>query len=238
MGSGFLGQYWRVGGVCGILFLVLFIIGAIIQGDEAPMFDDPVEEIRAYWVDEGNSYLLGDYFIGLGFILFYVPFLSALRSLLGAAEGGMQMWSRVVFAGGILMLALAAAAGASWTTLAWGDVAENASDETIQTLMWLDVGATHFIPAGMAILALPAALVILRTKVLPIWLGGLTLIFGVLAVLSMLAILSDDPDDSFGWISFPAMGIWILVTSIVLVTKKDTSAAPTTATGAPSAAVP
>ena len=237
MSNGFMGQYWRVGGACGILFIVMFVIGAIIQSAEPPMFDDPVEEIRAFWVDEGNTWLLGDYFIGLGFILFFLPFVSALRSLLGQAEGDSQMWSRLVFAGGVLVLAIAAAAGASWTALAWGDVAENASDETIQMLMWVDVGATHFIPAGMAIMALPAAMVMLRTRVLPLWLGGLTLLFGVIVILSMLAILSDDPDENFSWLPFPAMGIWILVTSIYLVTRKAVPAAAMAESVAPASAV-
>jgi hypothetical protein len=213
-------QYWRVGGACALLLLVMFIIGAVIQGGP-PMFDDSVEDIRAYWVDHGNDYLVGDYIIGLGFILFFFPFLSSFRSLLGAAEGGMQTWSRVVFAGGILLFALAGASSIFWTALAWGDVAENASDETIQTLMWLDVGAVHFMPAGMAIMALAAALVILVTKVLPLWYGLLTLVYGVIALLSMLSILSDNPDDSFGWIAFPASAIWLLVTGILLLMKKD-----------------
>jgi hypothetical protein len=222
-------QYWRVGGACALLLLVMFIIGAVLQGGEPPMFDDPVEEIRAFWVENGDDYLLGDYIIGLGFILFFFPFLSSFRSLLGAAEGGMQTWSRIVFGGGILLFALAGASGIFWTALAWGDVAENASDDTIQTLMWLDVAAWHFMPAGMAVMALSAALVILQTKVLPVWYGGLTLIYGVIAIISPLSILSDDPDDSFGWIVFPASAIWLLVTGILLLLKKDAPMAATMA---------
>jgi hypothetical protein len=220
-----LNQWWRVGGACGILFLILFIVGASLQG-EPPMRSDPVDEIRAFWVDDGESYLTGDYIIGLGFILFFIPFVSSLSGLLGIAEGAPRMWSRVVLGGGILFLALAAASGAAWTTLAFGDVAENASDDTIVLLMDLSTGADHFVPAGLAIMVLPAALVMLRTRVLPLWLGVLTLIEGVLAVLSPLAILADDPNDSvLGFLAFPGAAIWILVTSIVLVRMKEAPAA-------------
>jgi hypothetical protein len=182
------------------------------------MHDDPIEEIRAYWADDGDTYLLGDYIIGLGFIIFLVPFLSAVRSVLGAGEGESQMFSRSFFAGGVLFIALAGAAGTFWTTLAWGSVAEDATDETLQTLMWLDVGAQHLVPAGLSIMLLPAAFVLLRTRVLPLWLGILTLLIGVISVLSMLSILGDD---EFGWVGFPLTGIWVLATSIVLVLKKE-----------------
>ena len=229
MNNGFLDQYWRVGGACGILFIVMFVIGAILQGGEPAAYDDPIEEIRAFWVDDGDSYLLGDYVIGLGFIIFFVPFLSAVRSVLGAAEGESQMFSRSFFAGAILFIALAAAAGSFWTTLAWGNVAENASDETIQTLMWLDLAANHFVPAGIAIMLLPAAFVLLRTRVLPLWLGVVTLLIGVVAVLSMLSIFGDSSDDDYGWVGFPLTGIWVLATSIVLILRKD---APGTASSA------
>jgi hypothetical protein len=93
--------------------------------------------------------------------------------------------------------------------------------------MWLDVAAWHFMPAAMAIMALAAALVILLTRVLPLWYGALTLVYGVIALISMLSILSDNPDDSFGWIAFPASAIWLLVTGILLLLKKDAPVAGT-----------
>jgi hypothetical protein len=216
-----LNQWWRLGGLCGILFLVVFIVGAGYQG-ETPTYGDPVDEIRAYWVDDGETYLVGDFIIGLAFILFFFPFLSALRSVLGVAEGGAQMWSRNVFAGGLLFLALAAAAGASWTTLAFGDFAENASDETINSLMAISTGADHFIPAGLAIMALSAGVATLRTGGLPTWHGVLSLIYGVLAIIGMLAILAENPDESvIGFFPWLGVAIWTLVTSIVLLMKKE-----------------
>jgi hypothetical protein len=228
-------QWWRLGGICGILFLVTFIIGGAFQG-EAPVYGDPVEEIREFWVNDGQDYLLGDYIIGLGFMLFFFPFLSALRGLLGLAEGGVQMWSRIVFAGGLLFLALAAADGIFWTTLAFGDVAENASDDTINLVMALDVGAVHFLPVGAAIMTLSAAVVIFQTRALPLWLGALSLLEGVLATIAPLSILADDPNDSvLSFLPFVGAAIWMLATSIVLVMKKDApSAATVTASSAAS----
>ena len=220
-----LNQWWRLGGVFGILFLVLFIVGAMYQG-ETPTYGDPVDEIRAYFVDDGQTYLVGDFIIGLAFILFFFPFLSALRSVLGVAEGGVQIWSRLVLAGGLLFMALAAAGGATWTTLAFGDFAKNASDETIILIMGISTGADHFVPAGLAIMALSAGVATLRTGGLPAWHGGLSLIYGVLATVGMLSILADNPDESaLGFLPWLGAGIWVLVTSIVLLMKKETPVA-------------
>jgi hypothetical protein len=233
-------QWWRLGGVCGLAFIILFIIGVIVQG-ETPTYGDSVEKVRAYWVDDGETYLIGDFIVGLGFILFFLPFASALRSLRGVAEGGVQMFSRISFAGAVLFIALAGAEGAAWTSLAVGDFAENASDDTINLLMSLDMAGSHFLPAALAIMALPSGLVMVQTRVLPIWLGALTLIYSVLAIVSSLSILADNPEDSpVGWIGFVGGAIWILLTSIVMVTKKDAPAAATgmsSASTAPSAAV-
>jgi hypothetical protein len=193
----------------------------VFQG-ESPSYTDPVDEIRAFWVEDGDQYLTGDYIIGVGLLIFFFPFISALRGLLGIAEGGAQMWSRIVFAGAVLFLAIAGAAGAAWTTLAFGDFAENASDDTIELLMALDVGAWHFVPVGLVLMALPTGLVVLQTKVLPVWYGALSLIYGVLALISMLSIMADDPEDSaLGFIAFLGGAIWVLLTSIVMIMKDE-----------------
>jgi hypothetical protein len=71
-------------------------------------------------------------------------------------------------------------------------------------------------------LTLPAALVMFQTRVLPIWLAVLTLVVGVLATIAPAGILAENPSDSvLSFIAFPIAGIWVLVTSIVLVLKKD-----------------
>jgi hypothetical protein len=214
-------QWWRLGGICGILFIVTFIIGSVVQGS-TPSYGDATADVRSYFVDHGNKYLAGDFIYGLAVLLFFFPFASALRSLLGVAEAGVQMWSRLVFAGAVLFLAIAAAGGAMWTTLAFGNFAQTANDETINLLMALDVGSWHFIGAALFLLSSPAGLVIWQTKVLPTWLAALSLIYGVLALISLLAILADNPDDSvLGFIGFLGGAFWILITSIAMIMKKE-----------------
>ena len=214
-------QWWRLGGICGVLFIVVFVVGVLIQGN-TPTYGDPTDEIRNKWVDNGNAYLVGDYITTLGVILFFFPFVSALRVFLGAAEGGSQMFSRVVMVGAVLFVALGLATGASWSTLAFGDFAKNASDDTLKTLMGLNTAGTHLIFVGTSIMALSTAAVIWQARALPMWLGALSLIYGVLASLAPLSVFSNNPDDSvFTGIGFLGAGIWFLAVSITLTLHKD-----------------
>src|SRR5687768_9979502 len=93
---------WRqIAGIAGILFVVLFIIGVFIPGD-TPMYNDSGEEIAAWFADNSESYLLGDFITGLAFTLFYLPFLNGLYAALRLAEGEPPFWSRVALTAGIL----------------------------------------------------------------------------------------------------------------------------------------
>ncbi len=224
----FFDKWWRVGGVAGILFLIMFIVGISVQG-ESPTIDDPVGEIRAWFADNGKQYVAGDYLIGLAFALFFLPFLSSLRGLLAAAEGGAAVWSRVAFVGGLLFLIFGAVSSFFGVTLAYGfGVVENGDEGTIKTLMYLNqvafnTGALFIVP-----LMLGASLVTLRTGVLWRWLPLLALVAIVFAAIFGANSLSSDPEGALGGIGFIAVlaaALWILLTSINMVLKREAPAA-------------
>jgi hypothetical protein len=215
-------QWWRLGGVFGIGFIILFIIGVILQG-ESPTYDDPIDDIRAYWSDDGQAYLVGDYLIGLAFLLFFLPFLVSLRSLLGLAEGSVQMWSRTAFAAGIIAIVIGGASSTFWGALAFG--IDNLGDETVRAFMYAEVYGSAILPMALAVLLFTASLVIFRTGVLWQWLAILGVIAGIAGLLTPLGILDDDPEDIFdliGFIAYIGFAVWLLLTSIAMVMKKDT----------------
>ena len=223
----FFDKWWRVGGAAGILFLITFIVGIVVQG-EPPTFDDPVDEIRDWFADNGEQYLVGDYLITVGFVFFFLPFLASLRGLLASAEGGPAVWSRVTFAGGITFLVLGAGASLFWGTLAYSfGVVEEGEEGTIKTLMYLDQAG--FSGAFMAVipLVLGASLVTLRTGVLWRWLPLLGLIAMVFVVIAGASTLTSDPDGALGgigFIGFPVFGLWILLTSVNMILKREATA--------------
>ena len=222
---------WRLGGVLGIGFIVVFIIGILLQG-EPPTYDDPIDEIRAFWVDDGQSYLISGYILGLAVMLLFLPFLACLRTLLGRAEAEPQIWSRVSFAGGVIVIITPFMADASWTALAFG--AETLDDTALQTLMYLDVGAWSAFPYAIGIFVLASSLVMIQTGVLWGWLGWLGLIVAITAFITPLGILDEDPEDIFdtiGFIPFIGFAIWLLLTSIgMLMIKTEPLPRVTTAT--------
>jgi len=220
----FFDKWWRVGGVAGILYLVMFIIGIILQGGP-PNFDDPVDEIQGWFTDNGKQYIAGNYLIGLGFVLFFLPFLSSLRGLLAAAEGGAAVWSRVAFAAGLAFLILGAAASSFQGALAFGlGVVEEGDEATIRTLMYLDYYAfSGTLPLVVTPLFLASSLVILRTGVLWRWLAVLGLVVAIGALIGGLTPLDSD-SEGIAFISFIAIAAWVLLVSIAMIMKRDAPA--------------
>lgn len=216
-------QWWRLGGALGIAFVVVFIVGVVLQS-EPPLFDDPIDEIRDDWVSGGQQYLVADYILGVSFALLYVPFLATLRGLLGRAEGGVNVWSRVSFIGGILIMAWAAWSSVFWGTLAFGDFAETASDETLQLLMVLDYYAVSGMPFTFVVFVGGTSLVIALTGVLWRWLAYLGAIEVVLAILAPLSIFSANTSSLFDTIYFLAfllLLLWILLVGIAMVLRRS-----------------
>jgi hypothetical protein len=219
--NGFLQQWWRVGGALGAGWVVLFVVSVILQG-EPPTYADPIEDIRAHWSDNGQTYLVGDYVVGLGFAFMLLPFLVALRSLLGLAEGSVQMASRTAFAAGVIAIVFGAASAIFWGAIALG--IDNLSDEALLAFMYASAYGSSGWSLALAVLVLSGSLVIFRTAVLWPWLAYLGAVTGVLAVLGPLGVLNHNPEDVFdvlGSISYVGGALWILLTGIAMFMKKE-----------------
>ena len=217
--SKFWRQWWRLGGAAGIVFVVVFVVGVALQS-EPPVFDDPVDEIRADWVNDGQQYLVADYILGLAFALLYVPFIATLSELLGRAEGGPRIWSRVAFIGGLIIMLWGAWSSVFWGALAFGDFAATASDETLQTLMALDYYAVMGMPLAFMVFIGGTTLVIAQTGIFRRWLVIVGAIESVLAALAPLAIFSASSSSFFDviyLIAFLLLPIWILILGILMV---------------------
>ena len=217
-------QWWRLGGAAGIIFVVLFLIGVGLQADE-PLYDDSIEDIRAYWVDDGQQYLIGDYLIGVGFAFFFLPFLVSLRSMLGRVEGGVQVWSRVAFAAAIIALIWGAASSFFTGTLAFGDYAKTAGEAELRLLM--NLGYYSFssgLSMTFAVFVLATSLVIYQTGVVWRWVAGLGAIVGILGTLGPLGVLSANPESFFDALAFVALigvMVWVLLVSVGMLMRQE-----------------
>lgn len=221
-----LDSWWRIGGVLGILFVILFIVGAMALQGNTPMANDSAEKIKTYFSDHPHRYMVGDFLISIAFIFFFLPFASALTSFLGRAEGE-PLLSRLAWAGALLFTAVGGATSAVQGNLAYSG-AGYADDNLLKTLINMNnYTFTLVVPFTMALLVSATSLVSLRTAVLPklhAWFG---LALSVAAVISSLGILSKDPQGplgTVGFIAFIAFGIWMLATGGLMARRESTPA--------------
>lgn len=218
-------QWWRLGGFLGVAFVISFIIGAIVLQGDSPDRDASVEEVRRYFTDDGQMYLIGDYLLAIAFVLFFLPFAVTVRWVIGSAEGWPPILSWLSVIGAVTFVVFGGTAGMFWGALALG-LAENPEidDGTIRTLMELDT-------YGFAIFGFPAALflgstsfVMFRTGVMWRWLGGLGLLAAVLILVGSAWPIDGDEEGALailGFIGFPLMLLWILITSVGLIMRKE-----------------
>jgi len=178
-----------------VLFVVCFVVGAAVQGD-IPTYDDGGEAIADWYADNWREYLIGDFIIGLGFILFYFPFLVGLYARLRAADGEPAVFSRVALLGGIL-LPVAGLVGTvlnAALALLEGDVgsevAATVSAAAFHTYVSLGGILTVFLGG--------AAIVILRSKAFWAWLGWLAAAIALVGILGSAASIEEQRGGSAG----------------------------------------
>ena len=141
----------------GIAFVVTWLLKMVGTG-VTPPYDDPIGEIREYWEHDGRRYLVVQYFGLLAAVIFLLPYMVALTTLVGRAERGARLWSRVSFAAGVSFVAITIAINSVWTGLALG--ADAISDDGMRTLMYLDAAAFYIGVFPLAVFVTASSFVI------------------------------------------------------------------------------
>jgi hypothetical protein len=203
------GSWARYAPLAGLLFIALVIVSIIVEG-ETPATDDPTGQVVLDWAKNDDDYKISAALGALATVPF-LWFLGSLRSTLRAAEGGTGRLSAIAFAGGIILAAGAGVdASLQWATAeSVGDVPPNVT----QTLSVLYSEFFLIFGIGIGTLFLASGLAMLRTRALPVWLGWVTLLLGILAITPI------------GFVAFPLGALWVIVTSIILF-QQGSPAAP------------
>ncbi|MGE0058807.1 MAG: hypothetical protein AB7P33_14230 [Dehalococcoidia bacterium] len=234
MNSGLFSQPARMAGFLGIGFIVLFVASAIGQG-ETPMSTDSADEIRSFFVDNRDQYLIADFITGIALVFFFLPFAACLRHVLAGAEGEPGVCSRLFFSGAILTLAIGAAGAAGLGTLAMAAGDESINDSSLKLMMYASEYGFSGIGFGFALVAVSASIVMITTGVVAKWVGYVGVATAAINLVGATWIIDGDPEGVLCLISligFLAFGIWVLCTSVMLLRQPQTSAA----TMAPAAA--
>jgi hypothetical protein len=199
----------RLGGICGILFVILLIPGIFAARPDVPDASLSARQVLDYFDHKQGALLIGN---GLSFIFaafFFLWFLGVLHSVLRNAEGGETGLSSVALAGGLMFVALETA-GASVEIVHPATTSRFENFEPDAQLAFASQALSgwlySFAWVGMAVLISATSVAALRTGFLPKWLAWVGLVAALVAVLKFLV-----PHATLAL-------LWILVVSVLMIT--------------------
>jgi hypothetical protein len=212
------GRGLRWGGIAGIVFAVLFVIGFLLVADTPDTDESNAAWVR-YFADSDNRRMIviGVIIWALAVLAFLV-FLGVLREQLRNASPGSEWISTVAFASGLVFAAMLAVAGLGAgsvpASIEFGDNPVVRDADVIRTLDSLGFGALLVFGAATAgLLILTSSIVAGRTALLPRWLVITGYVVGVIVILG-------------GLLFFPLalFVLWMLAVSIVMVSRSGQAA--------------
>jgi hypothetical protein len=190
----------------GVAFIVLAIVGFAVGG-EPPNADDPVQEIVDFYKDDRDSIFVGVYLLGLATVLF-IFFANYLRAVFHGTRA-----AATILVGAAIFVVGGAIDGTLLIAMTEG-VDNDLPPETIQTLQayW----DNDFLPfaIGITVFVTSVGISILRTAVLPRWLGWVALVIALVSIAGPI-----------GFFAFPLTGLLILVLSVMLTVRARRAAA-------------
>jgi hypothetical protein len=197
-------------GVSGLVFTVLYLtILLVLTRPLAPEYPS-ADQVHSYLSDNTGKIFASAVLWGVAG-LFWILFLSGLRTILRTAEGRTSRLSTAAFTGGILWLAM------TWTA-APVDVglATRLQSRTDPSLYIALQDVAHWFVVygfiGIAVLAGATFLLVRRTRILPAWLAWISLVTALTSLLFDLA-------SPVGFLMF---AVWMLATSVGLMTSPRT----------------
>ncbi len=161
----------------------------------------------------------------------FMWFLGSLRSFLIEAEGATGRLSTLAFAAGMIGYGLKVVGQAPQITLTLPSAAGMAPGSAA---VLTDLGWVMLIVANipLAVMFFAVAVVSLRTRVFPVWLGWLAVLAGAAAALLSFAVV--DPSGPLapqGWASYllyPASIVWLVPAATVMIRRIGRRPAATT----------
>jgi hypothetical protein len=210
------GSWARYAPLAGLLAVALVVASILVTGFDDVATDDSTQEVVDFWADNDSQQIAGA-FLGALSLVPLLWFLGSLRSALRTAEGGTGRLSAIAYAGGIVL-----AAGAAVDSSLQFAVADSVGDVPPQVTQSLSVLYGDFFlafPVGLGTLLLASALVVLRTRVMPAWLGWVALVLGIVSLTPV------------GFFAFLLVLVWIAVVSVVLFRQQPGPTPTAAATG-------
>ena len=207
----------RIAALSGVVFVVLIMVHAILQGSP-PTLQDPPDEVVQYLAGKEGEFKLGAYLQGLAMIA-YLWFLGSLWRVLRDSEGGPGRLSVVAVGATAILVSLVGVHIAILTGLAVR--AEDGLDAGVVSSLYV-IAFMLLALSGFAAAALTGAVggLVLRNESLPRWLGVLSFVSAVLWLLAGVgATTESEAWAGVGFVAFVVWLAWTAATSVVVAQR-------------------
>jgi hypothetical protein len=198
----------RWGPACGVAFVVLlvasFLVGSTPNTNKSPAYILAWYNKSSHQTQLKVSLLLTD--IAIVFAIFWFGY---LRDRWGRTDIGARLAPVLLVGAGISVLGGLIFSG---TSLALFDEPKHMTPDTAQTLNFLnsDLGALATV-VGVSILMFAAGFIILKTRIVPVWLAWVSFVLAVVALAGPI-----------GFFAFLGMGIWTLIVAFLMWRYEET----------------
>ena len=195
-------------GIGGLVFVVLAVVLVLVT-PSPPAIHASAAKLASHYTKSKQGLFLAGGFATMGAVVVGGFWFWYFRELLAGVTGGRRL-ATVGFAGAVLFAAGGGlAAGLDFVI---SDAVGHASVSTIEALNYfradLNLGLTA---TGVVLFLLTTALVVIRFRALPVWLGWVAIVFAVATFLiTPLALL--------------CVGVWMIPTNIVLIARSRSGA--------------
>jgi hypothetical protein len=189
------------------MFVVL-VIPSFLSPPDSPIATSGTQDVIDYFTDRQDSILTLNGLLLIFAAFFFLWFLGMLHGVLQDAEGEGYGFSSVLLAGGLLFIALVLA-GAAVEIVYPATIARFENFQQDAQLGFLSLALSgwvyRFAFVGMAAV-IAATSVVLRSGVLPRWLGWAGLLVALVALLRFLGPLS-------AWLTL----LWVVAVSVLML---------------------
>ena len=205
-------RWARLAPLTGIVFVVILAVSFALSGSTPGTGATGRHVIDYYGSHRGSQQASG--FLGLYAVVFFLFFASTLRAYLRASLPGSAL--PTLSFGGAVLVAIGGTVFSS-LVIALSDVPSKLSPGAAQALNVLANDFFAPLIAGTCVFMIANGLATLRSRALPVWLGWIAILIGIVAV---------TPIGFFGFLGL--MG-WTLIVSVLLLLRGRAAATPAAA---------
>jgi hypothetical protein len=198
-------RWSRIAPLFALLF-VAFVVASVFVTNPPNSDASPIS-ILHYYRTHKNQVSISAVLIPPA-VVFGLIWFSYLRTWLQRRDVD-HRWGTITFAGGILFAVTGGVAGGALAAL--GDSPDHLTLSSAQTLNYLQNDLPAILGSmAFGVMAIAAGIAMLKSAVLPRWLGWVSLILGILGVVPV--------GDFF---ALPAIGVWTLIVAGVIWFRTD-----------------